>query len=789
MLSYLRFLYRNKLYTLVNVLGFAVSLMFVILIADYAWRQNSTDSWNKNKDRIFLLGTHSSFYSWPEITSGLAESFPEIEKMCGVMSHHGKVKSDLHYYESDDEPFILLADSTFFDFFDFKFVIGDKATAMDSPDKCVITESMAQQLFNDEYPIGKSLTIIGARDVIVGGQDSYDTTVLYTVSAVIKDFDKTVLPNETKIIVNMDRHPQTLGYTLNKHLYAYGSTGYYKSFMMLRPDADMLSNLDAVTQYYVDNIDMYNYGKQEKITVTPLGEIMFAPQNDGYGLEKGNKGLLTILLSAVIALLLFAVMNYINLTVANTGFRSKEMATRRLLGSSVGNIFITLIVESIFLVTVSFLIAFFFAYNFQNEFATLIKGRIILKNDITVGTVSICLAFIILTGVISGIIPSIQMMRYKPINVIKGAFRYHSKMVLSRIFIIVQNVITIVLVVASLVMILQIRHLTNAPLGFETKNIYYIYYPENYDVLGQELAKLTCVDKIGAFSGSSFAGYNRSYNSFTDENGKKQVFLLTELDSEAMEIYGIEFIKDEGCKKGAIYVNETGLHSLGLDENNMSFVVGDKHFDLAGIVADFHFNSILNNPSPLIITIEDRENLSSYIVKTDGSYDAYREICNVIAEVEGYADAGSVSGMVLSVEELISMEYEDMRNTLKIVELFTFIAIIISMLGLVGMSVFYFYQKRKEIALRKIMGSTTKEVTWLTLKNFCAPIVVSAIIAIPLSWYIMNGWLENYSYRISWTPWIFVVAIIFTFVIAVLSVLFQILKATRENPVKYIKTE
>lgn len=239
---------------------------------------------------------------------------------------------------------------------------------------------------------------------------------------------------------------------------------------------------------------------------------------------KGNKGLLTILLSAVIALLLFAVMNYINLTVANTGFRSKEMATRRLLGSSVGNIFITLIVESIFLVTVSFLIAFFFAYNFQNEFATLFKGRIILKNDITVGTVSICLAFIILTGVISGIIPSIQMMRYKPINVIKGAFRYHSKMVLSRIFIIVQNVITIVLVVASLVMILQIRHLTNAPLGFETKNIYYIYYPENYDVLGQELAKLTCVDKIGAFSGSSFAGYNRSYNSFTDENGKKQVF-------------------------------------------------------------------------------------------------------------------------------------------------------------------------------------------------------------------------------------------------------------------------
>lgn len=789
MLSYLRFLYRNKLYTLVNVLGFAVSLMFVILIADYAWRQNSTDSWNENKDRIFLLGTHSSFYSWPEITNGLAESFPEIEKMCGVMSHHGKVKSDLHYYESDDEPFILHADSTFFDFFDFKFVIGDKATAMDSPDKCVITESMAQQLFNDEYPIGKSLTIIGARDVIVGGQDSYDTTVLYTVSAVIKDFDKTVLPNETKIIVNMDRHPQTLGYTLNKHLYAHGSTGYYKSFMMLRPDADMLSNLDAVTQYYVDNIDMYNYGKQEKITVTPLEEIMFAPQNDGYGLEKGNKGLLTILLSAVVALLLFAVMNYINLTVANTGFRSKEMATRRLLGSSMGNIFITLIVESIFLVTVSFLIAFFFAYNFQNEFATLFKGRIILKNDITVGTVSICLAFIILTGVISGIIPSIQMMRYKPINVIKGAFRYHSKMVLSRIFIIVQNVITIVLVVASLVMILQIRHLTNAPLGFETKNIYYIYYPENYDVLGQELAKLTCVDKIGAFSGSSFAGYNRSYTSFTDDNGKKRVFLLTELDKEAMEIYDIEFIKDEGCKKGAVYVNECGLHSLELDENNMSFVVGDEHYNIAGIVADFHINSILNNPVPLFITIEDRENLSSYIVKTDGSYDAYREICNVIAEVEGYADAGSVSGMVLSVEELISMEYEDMRNTLKIVELFTFIAIIISMLGLVGMSVFYFYQKRKEIALRKIMGSTTKEVTWLTLKNFCAPIVVSAIIAIPLSWYIMNGWLENYSYRISWTPWIFVVAIIFTFVIAVLSVLFQILKATRENPVKYIKTE
>lgn len=133
MLSYFRFLYRNKLYTLINVLGLAVAMMFVILIGDYTWRQFSVDSWHKNKDRIFLLGTESYFYSWPDVTREIGAMYPEIEKTCCVLSHSGEIKYGWKYFDPDYSADIMLADSTFFDFFDFKIVKGDRKTALDPP--------------------------------------------------------------------------------------------------------------------------------------------------------------------------------------------------------------------------------------------------------------------------------------------------------------------------------------------------------------------------------------------------------------------------------------------------------------------------------------------------------------------------------------------------------------------------------------------------------------------------------------------------------------------------------
>lgn len=789
MLSYFRFLYRNKLYTLINILGLAVSMMFVILIGDYTWRQFSVDSWHKNKDRIFLLGSEKYFYSWPDVTREIGAMYPEIEKTCCVLSHSGKIKYGWKYFDPDYSADIMLADSTFFDFFDFKVVKGDRNTALGSPDKCVITESLAEYFFKDADPIGKSLNIKGNRYMRIDDGtniDPYDTTLVYTVSAVVEDFDRTIFPNETKIITRIERQPQICGFNFSRSTSSAGRNGGVNSFLMMKEGEDLTPKLESVYEYEAKNVRAFNFLKSKSVTLTPLDEIMFAPQNHGEGMLKGEKNRIRILLSAIIAILLFAIMNYINLTTANTGFRAREMATKRLLGSRASSVFIALIAESTLMVLVAFLIGFFLAYNLQEDFMNLFQGKICLANDLNVNTIGLSVAFILFTGIISGVIPSVQIMKFKPIDVVKGSFRYNSKMVLSRIFIITQNVITITMLTASLVIVLQINHLVNAPLGINTKNVFSVY-SDNKDVARDALESLSCVEKVGI--GPDLANGCSSAYFYQDENGKYIVLQVADMDSVGFEIIGFTILEDYGFSWGSAYLNEAAMRHLNLDKSARSLKIFDEDIPLAGIVADFHMGSILADPEPVMIRIKKQEEMphASLIVKSDGSHDAGRKIYEAMSVVKG---VGDVAGEKYEdLQSSISENFENERNTLKIVSLFTAIAVVISVLGLLGISVFFLRQRKKEIGIRRIMGSTVKEVTALTLSKFCAPLLLSFVLAVPLSYFVMNEWLKGFSYRVSLSPWIFLAAVLFSLLIAVLSVFFQTWKAANANPVESLKKE
>jgi len=398
MKSYFKFLSRNKAYTFINIAGLVVSLMFIILMGDYTWRQYSIDSWHKNADRIYLTGSDEDFFMWPQAAQEMKDMCPEVEKTCCVMSQNGRIKYGQREVKAMDSENgnIMLADSTFFQFFSFPLVQGNPQTALDAPDKCVVTESLARQLFGDKNPIGETLQIVGDRHVRMGNEDPYDTTLVYTVSAVAKDFDRTVLPNETRLIASMERFGQVMGYKLTNDAFAYGQTGACKDFLMLRPGMTLDSKKKTIEEHLNKNYMLWHRMGEHEFTVTPLTDIMFAPQNNGYGMQKGDKTRLHILLAAVLAILFFAISNYINLTVANTGFRAKEMATRRLFGSSQREISLKLIAESTLMIAVAFFIGLALAFCFHDDAAELFRGKIALMNDINIGTVSVCLGFILL---------------------------------------------------------------------------------------------------------------------------------------------------------------------------------------------------------------------------------------------------------------------------------------------------------------------------------------------------------------------------------------------------------
>ena len=793
---FFRFLKNNPLYAVINVVGLALSLMFVILIGDYTYRQFSIDKWHRNHERIYVLGTENgnSLLSWPDCAHSLKDRYPEVEDVCCVYMHNGKIKHEDKVYEEsqgDNAGNIMLADSNFFRFFDFKMIEGDRETALDSPEKCVVTESLAKALFPDGNAIGQPLQIEGTRYVFVSDDngDPYDSSLVYTVSGVIKDLDKTVFLNETAVIANFERAPQVLGYRLRNDLMASGPLGSTLSFLMMRPGANLDDKIDDLTDYCTESIPMFNFYGKTRAALIPLDDLMFAPQNTGAGLQTGDKSLLGILLAVVLAILMFAVTNYINLTVANTGFRAKEMATRRLLGSDGLGISLELIGESTLMVFISFIIGGALALLLEDKMAVLFKGKIDILKDINLATVSVSLVFIILTGVISGIMPTVSLSRYKPIDVVKGSFRYHSKMVLSRIFIILQNVITMTMMAATLTILLQMSHLVKAPLGYNTENIFRVS-SDNPEVMRNALKSQPFVQEIGSFSGTSLDGNYCSMRPRKDRDNNNILTYLSTWDQSFIDIMGIKLLKDNHLSGDVEYINEELAGKMALKDGDSEVRWGDGSVtQVAGVFSNFHMTNILDPYQPFMITVKDTDEIEdpNFMVKTDGSPDARKKLCDLIKEVDGTTE--DLDWKLQSVDDNIKASLNEEKNTMRIVSIFTGVAVLISILGFIGMSLFFIRQRKKEIGVRRIMGSTTNEVLSLLLTKFCAPLLVSFIFAVPLSWFIMDKWLEGFSYRIGLSPWIFIASGAVSLLIAVVSIFFQTLHAAHSNPADAIRAE
>lgn len=793
---FFRFLKNNPLYAVINMVGLALSLMFVILIGDYTYRQFSIDKWHRNHERIYVLGTENrnSLMSWPDCAHSLKDRYPEVEDVCCVYMHNGKIKHEDKVYEEsqgDNAGNIMLADSNFFRFFDFKMIDGDRETALDSPEKCVVTESLAKALFPDGNALGQPLQIEGTRYVFVSDDngDPYDSSLVYTVSGVIKDLDKTVLLNETAVIANFERAPQVLGYRLRNDLMASGPLGSTLSFLMLRPGASLEDKIEDLTSYCIESIPVFNFYGNTKAAIIPLDDLMFAPQNTGAGLQTGDKSLLGILLAVVLAILMFAVTNYINLTVANTGFRAKEMATRRLLGSDGLGISLELIGESTLMVFISFIIGGALALLLEDKMAVLFKGKIDILKDINFSTVSVSLLFIVLTGIISGIMPTISLSKYKPIDVVKGSFRYHSKMVLSRIFIILQNVITMTMMTATLTILLQMSHLVNAPLGYNTENIYRVS-SDNPEVLRNALKSQPFIQGIGSFSGTSLDGNYCSMSTRKDKDNNNLLVYLTTWDKEFIDIMGINLVKDNHLSGDVKYINEELAGKLSLGDGESEVTWGDGSVtQVAGVFSNFHMTNILDPYQPFMITVKDTDEIEdpNFMVKTNGDPLAWKKLCDLVKEVDGSTE--DIDWKVQSIESTVKASLTEEKNTMRVVGIFTGVAVLISVLGFIGMSLFFIRQRRKEIGVRRIMGSTTNEVLSLLLTKFCAPLLVSFIFAVPLSWFIMDKWLESFSYRIGLSPWIFIASGAVSLLIAVVSIFFQTLHAAHSNPADAIRAE
>ncbi|MFA5325104.1 MAG: FtsX-like permease family protein [Bacteroidales bacterium] len=777
--SFIKFLSRNKLYTIINILGLSISLMFLIIIANYTVNNLTTDNWVEKADRIYVLANENGLGTGYKNGELLQARYPEIESVCGITTYEHSITIS----ENKINAKFLFADTTFFNFFSIKTEGADGRTALIPMQNAVISKNFANRIYGTTNPIGKVFKVFEKEYVITGIMPDIENSVLKESDIVIR-------------FENMQYYNPTI---TDEHMSNAGAT---TMFIMEKEGADIRAKSDDILKYFKDNFWPYKGGIWKEVKLIPFKDIYFSDLVSSYdNLNKGEWSLVLILISVGILILLFAVVNYINLTVAQTGFRAKEMATRRLLGSSREILFGKLIFESFIICLVAFIFGLFLASAVEPYANSLLQSKISVMGSLNFKYCISYFTLVIILSIISGIVPATVISNFKPIEVVRGSFHRKTSMVYSKILITFQNIITIALIGVSLTMILQEKHLINAPMGYNTKNI--LNVRTNFDSYGQittfknEVSQLSFVEDVALSEGTPLDGGNNNTIPF----GKDRMvsFQIFKGDSIFFKILGLQKIKENNLSGQNWYLNEQALKELEINDDTLVVKLGSDHtriHNIGGIYKDFRIENALHEPEAAILinlkNFDDynKETVTEWpwniLIKINSGYDqalAYKSIKNIAERVSNGKEFSAKY-----IEDELTETYKEEQRLSTVILIFTFIAVLISSLGLLAMSTYFIQQRQMEIAVRKVMGSTRKEILVLLLKNFMRLLGIAFIIAIPVIWFTMNRWLTSYSYHINLSAWIFIAAGLFSAIVAIITVFWQSSKAANANPINSIKS-
>ena len=788
--SYFTFLSRNKAYTAVNVFGLAVSLMFVIVIGLYTWQEFSIDRQHSKADRIYAVGIKFDGEPTPNACSHHAvlrymqKHYPEIEKTCGFVSGGLSLINRGEFINTQ----VLEADSTFFDMFDFKLLQGDRRTCLAQKGNMVVTESFARSFFGTDDVIGRSIM----------SQDS----LIFRITGVVQDFDNTIINKDIDAIIDFSYRERENQADMDKYFPHSVSIGGATAFVQVRKGCDFMQKEKDVQRFFPSF-----WPRKEDASFTfapiliPLDKLYFYDAFATGALVLGNFKLVSILGAVAVVILLFSIMNYINLTVAQSGYRAREMATRRLFGCQKGGIRLTMFAESAVMCLLSLVIAIALAYVCAPYIGRLLDTKISLAPLFSLLGLAVIAVFVVLVSLVSGALPATILSKVKPIEVVRGTFTKQTKMVFSRVFITIQNVITIVMLACALIMSMQMLHILKAPLGFKQDNNIVIYgyskfsAPE-FDVFVDKLGTLPAVKAIAPSMGAPTDGGNNNTVKLEGDNDFTgfQTFRVT---PAFMKTYGITLKNDRHLEGDSIlYLNERSLKALHMKATDThmgkrypteTFGYFGSNPRFGGVLNSFRIRTILDDEPPIMIMVTNKV-VSPWCVTVNVEGDpmeAYNQIKDVYKDCfHEEVDPENIK----FVDQLIQEYFENEIRTTKIVSLFAFVAIIISLLGLVAMSTYFIQQRAKEIAIRKVFGSTSDQVRRRLIRTFLLYVGIAFVIAVPIIVHFMSDWISQYSYRITWWPWIIVAGVI-VLLISFAAVAVQSWIAAGENPVKNIKQE
>ena len=758
--------------------GLSVSLAFVIIMSCFVWQNLNVNRYYPDQDRMYAVGNKGDVMSNISMAQVMADAVPEIECATSIVVQRME-PAYIEGVEVDEDSFMGIRKG-FFEMFPMKFYEGDPEVLNDL-NNAIITRGLAAQ-FGGKDVIGKTL---------IFQRNSHTTQCKLTVAAVIEDFEDTIFENE-QIIVNIENTQIEAG-NRNYH----GSASGYVTVIKAIDGVDESVLLSKMDRVYEKNIHERRR-RDSYLDITRLDKVFTSDNNEGgyTGFKKGNAGLMTAFSIIVVFLLISAIFNYINLSTALAGRRNKEIATRRLLGESGVEVSVCNLYESLGFMLLCMVLAFIFAHISLPYVNMLLETPIPIEIRFSHGYVYMYLIVLGMTALLCGIIPAVIAFRFNPIEITKGTFRYNSKRIFSKLFIITQSAIAIIIVSMTLVMSAQIRHMIDMPLNANTEGLYLCKtFSGGFE---KTLMELPYVSQVGRSDGRP--GDNMSLLGFALNNDpdRRVTVSLCYCDSTAFALYGFIVVRDYGVPKGkGAWLTESAIRKLEINPENPVFHESNAwvidNNPIAGIIEDVPFSSALDlnaEVSGIVMLGDMNPDYSSYLVcLTDTSREVISELDNLceteVKRVHG-PDAPMVSGYI---PELIEKTYDSHRKQITMVVVFMVVAILLSALGQVAMSTFYATEREKEIGIRKVFGGTVRSEIYRNIFEYMGYTIAASAIAVPAAVLIAERYLETFVYRMNLPAWIFLVATLGILATSLLSILWQTLRAARTNPAEALKKE
>jgi len=793
---------RRKSFTFINVLGLGIGMAASILIAMWVFHEISYDEFHTDSDRIYRVERDMFFQGQRHIvpvtaaTYGptLAEDMPEVKSSMRLMNREIPMKDSKDVFQTKR---VIFVDSNFFSFFSFPLVQGNPETVLKEPNSVVLTREEARRFFGDKDPINKEIEI-----------EWYRESQTLKVTGVMDDVPENSHFNPNILVSFSTTEPEMDGQ------HSRWSNNYLYNYIKLDKNNDIAQveskSPDFIRKHMSHLPDVFNIN----IDINKMLELKFRPiesihltSKSQYDIAKQGSMTSVIIFSIIsVLILLIAAFNFMNLSTALAEKRAREVGLRKTIGASKKTLIIQFLGESLLMSLIAFILAILLIELALPVFNNLLDKSLTWKMLTQTGPLLSLITIVLGTGLLAGLYPAFYLSSYSPIQALKnGETRGKGGFTFRQVLVTAQFFISISLIIGTITAYRQLSYLQNKPLGFDKENMVILPYQRNqitqeFDTFKGELEKHSAIKTV-ANSSSVPIITDFSDTSFETELSDQNIFsMILPVDGDFLETYGLELVAGRGFSsesrmedRSAFIVNETTVKELGVDDPQKA--IGTKYAmsgrdttysgRIIGVVKDFNIRPLRHEIRSLTLFPDHNWGGNVTVKVTDG------QMSQALSHIEKtWKDMFPEIFYTYSImEERVNHEYAAERQMQNILLAFTILTIFIASLGLFGLAAFMARQKAKEIAIRKVLGAETANILLQLNRTFGKWILIAVIPAIPVTWYFLDNWLSNFAYHVDLKWWIFLLAVLVSALVALITVSYQSYKAATANPVHAIKYE